>query len=240
MRWSAGAPDTPRGATLPPMLPLRDDLRTRRTPVVTYLLILANVGIFLYLISLPEAGQVRFVARYAVIPAHLVARPALDWTTLISAAFLHAGWLHLGGNMLALWIFGNNVEDRMGRARFLAFYLACGAIAGIAQVAADPTSTIPNLGASGAIAAVMAAYLRWFPGARVLVLVPIFILPWLVRLPALIVIGVWFALQLLAGSAELGQGVAGVGGVAYLAHIGGFVAGFILAPMFEGAARRSF
>ncbi len=214
------------------MLPLSDDVPTRNRAWITYLLIIANFAVFLYMISLPDVQQLRLVDTYGVVPVRLLHDPARYWVTLLTSLFIHGGWLHIGGNMLVLWIFGNNVEDRLGAVRYLLFYLVCGIVAGLAQVYSDPTSNLPGIGASGAIAGVMAAYLIWYPRARVTVLVPILILPWLVRLPALVVIVAWFALQLFEGIAELNQpALAAAGGVAFWAHVGGFICGLILGPL---------
>jgi len=162
------------------------------------------------------------------------------WLTLLSATFIHAGLLHLAGNMLFLWIFGDNVEDAMGHFAYLLFYLIVGVIAGLAQVAASPSSTIPAVGASGAIAGVMAAYLVLYPGATVHVLIPIIIIPWFTHLPAFVLVAVWFVLQVISGVGELGgRATGGEGGVAWFAHIGGFIAGLILVWFFR-TRRRSY
>lgn len=218
------------------MLPLRDTVRAGSTPIVMPLLLLVNVLVFV-LLELPLGEQDLNVLMYVfgVVPARLLSPPAfVDGYTLISAQFLHGGWLHLLSNMLALFIFGDNVEDRMGHVRFLAFYLLCGVIAGLAHVVAGPESPIPAIGASGAIAGVLAAYMLMFPGARVLTLVPIFILPWLVEIPALLWLGGWFASQLLQGFMALTDEAAQrMGGVGYWAHVGGFVAGALLNWVFR-------
>ncbi len=214
------------------MLPLHDDVPTRHTAWVTYGLIALNVAVYLYMLSLPAARQLAFVEQYGVVPSRLLHNLTLpEWSTLITSQFIHGSLLHIGGNMLVLWIFGNNVEDRLGGFRYLAFYLVCGVVAGLTQVYSAPGSDLPGIGASGAIAGVLAAYLLWYPRASVLTLIPIVIIPWLVRLPALIVIVGWFLLQLLQGIAALGQGVGASGGVAWWAHVGGFVAGLILGPL---------
>jgi membrane associated rhomboid family serine protease len=165
-------------------------------------------------VDLPLVDQPGFAA-----PVRVPGHPAL--LTLLTSMFLHGGWLHLLGNMLFLWIFGNNVEDSMGRLRYIVFYLVCGALAGLAQLATDPSSHVPNIGASGAIAGVLGGYIVLFPRARVLTLV--FVI--LMEVPAFIVLGVWFLLQLVDGTASVGTGG---GGIAYFAHIGGFVAGMVL------------
>jgi membrane associated rhomboid family serine protease len=227
------------------MIPIKDyPGPRRRMPWMTWGLIAVNVIIFLYEVSLgPNAPAFMFaywVVRAAltqVIP--LTALPGAPanlpfhtpdpvYLTLITSMFLHAGWLHIGGNMLFLYIFGDNVEDRMGHFPYLVFYLFCGVIAGITQVAVDPNSTIPSLGASGAIAGVLAAYLVLFPWARVRTIIFIFIFFTIVTLPAFILIGLWFLLQFFDGVAALSNVQQGMGGVAYFAHVGGFVTGLVI------------
>lgn len=213
------------------MLPLRDNVRSATWPVVTPLLIAANLLVFVLIeLQLPEELLNLLLWGFGVVPARLLAPPlGTDAYTLLSAQFLHGGWLHLGSNMLALFIFGDNVEDRMGRIRFLVFYLLCGILAGLAHVIVDPASEIPAIGASGAIAGVLAAYMVLYPRARVLTLVPVFILPWLVEIPALLWLGGWIASQLVSGVFSLSDRAASsMGGVGYWAHIGGFVSGLIL------------
>ena len=225
------------------MFPLKDDIPSRSFPVVTVGLIAVNVLVFLYELSLGEQlGPV--LETWALVPAVWLSNPARA-LPILASMFLHGGWMHLLGNMLYLWIFGDNVEDRLGRARFLAFYLLCGLAAALLQVAISPGSTVPMIGASGAIAGVLGGYLLLYPRARVLVLVPIFVFIRLIYLPAPLVLGVWFVLQLFSGAASLG---ASGGGVAYWAHVGGFVAGLVLVkvmakrgdPRDGGAARRAF
>ncbi|MBM9595393.1 rhomboid family intramembrane serine protease [Roseitranquillus sediminis] len=203
------------------MFPIRDHNPSQRTPFVTYLLIAANVSIFISyapLLADPRATLV-FFDRWALIPADASA------PRLLTSMFLHGGLMHLGGNMLFLWIFGDNLEDEMGHLRYLLFYLAGGIGAGLAQVVSEPASQIPMVGASGAIAAVMGAYVLMFPRARVDVLVILVFIFRIVPVPAWLMLGLWFALQLAAGTAS----PPGVGGVAYWAHAGGFVAGVVLA-----------
>ncbi len=227
------------------MIPIKDyPGPRRRLPWVTWGLIAANIVIFLYQVSLgPDAAA--FMLAYSVVPvalthgipqtslpgvpAHLPFHtPDPVYLTLITSLFLHAGWLHIGGNMLFLYIFGDNVEDRMGHIQYLVFYLFCGVIAGITQIAVDPNSPIPSLGASGAIAGVLAAYLVLFPWARVQTIIFLFIFFTIVTLPAVVLIGVWFLLQLLDGVAGLSAVQQGMGGVAYFAHVGGFVTGLVI------------
>jgi rhomboid family protein len=219
------------------VIPLRDRNPTRRTPVVTYALIGACVAAFAIELSITASGGdaslETFFERWAAVPADIAT--ALEHRDLASQAvlgmltsmFLHAGWLHLLGNMLFLWIFGNNVEDRLGSLAFAIFYVVGGVVAVLGQVAIDPQSTTPLVGASGAIAAALGAYIVLFPGARILSLVFLGFFYQLLEVPAIIVLGFWFVLQLLNGVAALGAETA-QGGVAFFAHIGGFVFGLIV------------
>lgn len=208
------------------MFPIGDDNSARRTqPVVTYALIAFNVLFFL----VELAGGDDFIQAWSFVPARFLANPAGDFVTIFSSMFMHAGWLHIAGNMLYLWIFGDNVEDRFGHLRFLTFYLVCGIAATFTQLAFSMGSDIPNLGASGAIAGVLGAYLLLFPNRRVTVIAGYGI----VQMPALFVIGLWFVLQLFSGIGSLGA-AADTGGVAFMAHIGGFVTGVILAVILRG------
>src|SRR5437763_9851216 len=227
------------------MIPIKDyPGPRRRLPWVTWGIIAVNIVVFLYQVSLgPDAPAVMFA--YSVVPvalthgnpqtslpgvpAHIPFHtPNPVYLTLITAMFLHAGWLHIGGNLLFLYIFGDNVEDRMGHLPYLLFYLFFGVVAGITQVAVDPGSSIPSLGASGAIAGVLAAYLVLFPLARVRTIVFIVIFFTIVTLPAFVLIGIWFLLQLFDGVAALSNVQQGMGGVAYFAHVGGFVTGLVI------------
>ena len=197
------------------MLPIGDDNSTRRTtPWITYLLILANFLVFFIELA---AGD-NFINTWSFVPAVYQSDHFFGWITIFTSMFMHGGWLHILGNMLYLWIFGDNVEDQLGHGRFLLFYFLCGIAANFAQMALDPYSEVGSLGASGAIAGVLAAYLVLFPHQRVRVLLLNFIIP----MHAIFVIGIWFVLQVfsqLGGSSD---------GVAYMAHIGGFIAGLIL------------
>jgi membrane associated rhomboid family serine protease len=218
------------------VIPLRDANPTRRPALVTVAIVVACCVAFGWELGLQASGDNAFeaaITEWGAVPARLMAAWARgellagESVTLLSSQFLHAGWLHLLGNMLYLWIFGNNVEDRLGRVGFLLFYLTGGVVAGLAQVATGPESPIPTIGASGAIAATLGAYLVFFPGARVTSLVFLGFFYQLVRIPAAIVLGFWFVLQLLDGIGSLG--VSQGGGVAFFAHIGGFVFGAAVA-----------
>jgi membrane associated rhomboid family serine protease len=213
------------------MFPIGDDNSARRaTPVVTVALIAINLVIFFLEL---QAGN-EFIQNWAFIPARFSDDPAGDAPTLLSAMFMHGGWMHLGGNMLYLWIFGDNVEDRFGPVRYLLFYLACGLAATFAQYAVNPASAIPNVGASGAIAGVLGAYLLMFPKARVNVLLGRQIVP----MPAFVVLGLWIALQLVSGVGSIADTAqTEQGGVAYMAHVGGFVAGLVLGVVLGGLRR---
>jgi len=227
------------------VVPIRDDNPTQTTPYVTYLLILLNILIFFYQLTLSPPQLEAFFQTWAVVPRQLTASfetgGALavggvpEWFTLVSSQFLHGGFLHLAGNMLYLWIFGNNVEDKLGHIRFLIFYLICGILAALAQWFFSSGSAIPSLGASGAIAGVMGAYILRFPNARILTLVPLGIILFPFRIPALFFLGFWFAMQALYGVASLNVpsniGMES-GGIAYWAHAGGFFFGAIIAPFF--------
>jgi rhomboid family protein len=218
------------------VIPLRDANPTRRTPVVTLAIIAACVLVYGYQVLLlaqgGESALDRFITRWGVVPVELVdalqagALASGELVTLVTSQFLHGSLVHIAGNMLFLWIFGNNIEDRFGRLAFVAFYLVGGIVAGLTQVAIDPTSTVPTIGASGAIAAVLGAYLVLFPGARVTTAIFLVFFYQLIEIPAIFVLGFWFVLQLFDGLGSLGaMGQATTGGVAFFAHIGGFVFG---------------
>jgi membrane associated rhomboid family serine protease len=212
------------------MMPLGDDDSGRRlTPVVTYVLIALNVLVFLLELNNGDA----FIERWAFVPSRFLADPAGDFATLFTSMFMHAGWVHLLGNMLYLWIFGDNVEDRLGHGLFLAFYVLCGLAATFAQLAFSVGSNVPNLGASGAIAGVLGSYLIMFPRQRVSVLMGRAVVP----MSALIVIGFWFVLQLFSQISAFTASSQTEGGVAYMAHIGGFIAGVILTFLLGGNRR---
>ena len=227
------------------MIPLKDTTPRRSFPIVTLLLILANVLVFIHQIMLPAAAQEIFVRTYSVVPLKI--QLALEGRhyglaqaciPLFTSMFLHGGFLHILGNMWFLWIFGANVEDRMGSAFFLFFYIVCGLGSGIAQLMFSWGSTIPSLGASGAISGVLGAYIVFFPGSRILTLVPLFIIWFTARIPAVIFIGLWFIMQFLSGVGSLNSaGAANTGGVAWWAHVGGFLAGVFLARGMGGGRR---
>jgi len=209
------------------MIPIGDDNSQRRlVPVWTWIFVIINVLVFLLEMT---AGE-DFIISWSFIPLRFLSDPAGDFITIFTSMFMHGGWLHLGGNMLYLIIFGDNVEDRFGHFKFLIFYLLCGIAAMFAQMAVDPYSNVPNLGASGAIAGVLGAYLVLFPQRRVRVL----LVRWIVYMPALIVIGGWILLQLLSSVGTAGA----TSGVAYMAHIGGFAAGIVLTFIFRGRQRQ--
>lgn len=202
------------------MIPIGDDNSQRKTtPVVTYALIALNVLFFFF----EMAGGEEFVKQWAFIPSRFLANPAADFPTLFTSMFMHAGIAHLGGNMLYLWIFGDNVEDRLGKIPFLIFYLVCGLAATFSQMAFDPHSSLPNVGASGAIAGVLGAYIVLFPSGKVSVLFG----QQVVQVSSLIAIGFWFLLQFLSGLGSAAD-TSGEGGVAYMAHVGGFIAGLAI------------
>jgi membrane associated rhomboid family serine protease len=228
------------------VIPLHDDNPTRTKPIVTVSIIVVCVLVFVwqYFLSGPE-GANRIAYALGLIPAVLFGRetlpPDLAWVppsaSIATSMFLHGGFLHLAGNMLYLWVFGNNIEDSMGHGRFVAFYLACGAAAAMAQALPDPASTVPMVGASGAISGVLGAYMLLFPKARVLLGLPLgFIIIQIGRFPAVWVLASWFVFQLVMGgvsAAQAAQAGGSQGGVAWGAHIGGFIAGMLLIPLFK-------
>ena len=212
------------------MLPIGDDDSARRTvPLVTYALIALNVLFFFVELN----GGDAFIEKWAFVPSRFMANPIGDFPTLLTSMFMHGGWAHLGGNMLYLWIFGDNVEDRFGHIKFAIFYLLCGLAATFAQLAFSLGSNVPSLGASGAIAGVLGSYIMMFPQQQVRVLVGRIVTP----VSALIVIGFWFVLQLFSGVGSIAN-TADTGGVAYMAHVGGFIAGFVLTFVLKGNTER--
>jgi membrane associated rhomboid family serine protease len=224
------------------VIPLHDDNPTQRTPIVTIILIGICIAVFLYQVNLPQDAAELFAFQYGAIPAIVfgqashpedaVAFPAS--LTLVTSMFLHGGWMHLLGNMLYLWIFGNNIEDAMGHAKFVVFYILSGILAALSHALTDPSSQIPMVGASGAISAVLGAYLLLFPRAHVLVLLPAI---GMTRVAAGVVLGMWFITQLVSGGMSMG---ATGGGIAFFAHIGGFIAGMALIGLFKRKEVRFF
>ncbi|MBI2994641.1 MAG: rhomboid family intramembrane serine protease [Gammaproteobacteria bacterium] len=225
------------------MIPLHDDNPTEIYPVVTVAIIVAAVLVFLWEASLGPERIEAAVYSLGVIPAVLLDRAQLPpelalvppGATILTSMFLHGGFMHLAGNMLYLWIFGNNVEDAMGHVRFAVFYLVCGIVAVFGQVIQNPGSEVPMIGASGAISGILGAYLLLYPHARVLVLIPIGFVMQTVRLPAGWVLGFWFVAQLVSSAVSSGEA-----GVAWFAHIGGFIAGMVLIPIFKRRGTRLF
>lgn len=218
------------------MLPLRVENPSHRFPLVTALVVLANVAVYAYQLSLGPLGE-NFIWKYAAVPASLLTlqpiHPAATLfppLTVLTSMFLHGGLWHLLGNLLFLWVFSRNVEDKLGHLRYPVFYLLCGTLSVLIQAATNPQSTLPIIGASGAIAGVMGAYFLRFPWTRVLTLVIFFYFIRVVRVPALVYLGLWFTFQLLVGAPTLGSTH---GGVAYFAHIGGFVSGMVLFKVME-------
>ncbi|PYR18436.1 MAG: rhomboid family intramembrane serine protease [Acidobacteria bacterium] len=201
------------------MIPLRDVIPSRTTPYITITIIVLNALAWLFEVSLPHDVLNEFLTIYGVVPAYF------SWPTLITSMFLHGSWSHVIGNMWYLWIFGDNVEDRVGHGRFIFFYLLCGIAAALGQVAVNPSSMLPTIGASGAIAGVMGAYFVLYPHSRVLTLVP-WIFIQIIELPAIVLLGFWFLMQLFsAGAIAVTASTHGSGGVAFAAHVVGFVAG---------------
>jgi membrane associated rhomboid family serine protease len=230
------------------MFPLRDTVRARSFPIVNTGLIVVNVLIYLLEDSLGPAQLDRLISTFGATPGQLSLSQPLTWLPLLASMFLHGGWFHLISNMWALFIFGDNVEDRMGPLRYLVFYLAAGIVAGLTHAYVtisffgvdSPQAGIPTVGASGAIAGVLGAYLVLYPSARVITLIPVFILPWFVEIPALVYLGIWFLTQLFPGLLSLGAiGDIGntLGGVAWWAHIGGFLFGILLVRWFARPRR---
>ncbi|HEY3160416.1 MAG TPA: rhomboid family intramembrane serine protease [Vicinamibacterales bacterium] len=214
------------------MIPLRDIIPSRTTPVVTIALITINVLVFLYELSLGRAVDA-FTLYWGLVPA------AFSWVTILTSMFLHGGIMHVAGNMLYLWIFGDNVEDRMGHGRFLVFYLLCGAAAALAQTITQPDSVIPMVGASGAIAGVMGAYFVLYPKSRIVTLVPLFFFFQVIEVPAIVFLGIWFIMQFISGLGSIVTVAAGsTGGIAFWAHVAGFVAGISGVVVFRRPERQ--
>ena len=204
------------------MIPLRDTQRSYSPPVVTVLLIVANAVVFFYELSLDPFSRNHLIAVYGVVPDHL------RYASLVTSMFLHGGWMHIIGNMWFLWIFGDNVEDILGHGPYLVFYFLCGIAAGLTQVMVNPDSNLPTIGASGAIAGVMGAYLVKFPHSRILTLIPIFFFLTTYELPAAFVLLYWFIIQFFSGVGSVAYSHASQGGTAWFAHVGGFITGIVL------------
>lgn len=217
------------------MLPIRDNIKSNSFPLVAVALILLNFYVFYQELILSDREFNRFLLTYGLVPAEFIAgigRTSFDaavYTPLVTNLFLHGGWMHIIGNMWYIWIFGDNIEDRLGHFRFLVFYVLCGIAANLAHIFIDPGSTVPTIGASGAVSGVLGAYLVTFPRAKVLTLVPIFFFLQIIEIPAMLFLGLWFLLQLQYGTISL---LAAGTNVAWWAHIGGFVAGMLLIKLF--------
>lgn len=220
------------------MIPIRDENPAARMPGIMWILIGVNVAVFFVQLTAGPAELERMVRLWGLVPAEFTDPAARaeamprQYLALFTSMFLHGGIFHILLNLWVLWIFGDNVEDRMGHGRFLVFYFLCGLAAGAVHVAMHPGSTVPTVGASGAISGIMGAYVLMFPLARMLVLIPIIIIPLFVHVPAFVFIGLWFLLQFFSGMQQVAAGAADVGGIAFWAHIGGFVAGLALCPLF--------
>jgi membrane associated rhomboid family serine protease len=236
------------------MLPLNDpEVQRRRFPFVNYAIIILNFIVFIYMLRLTPMGSDIFIYKYGFIPLELTRGVSITsaqlpdgssinfsssvpaWLTLFTAMFVHAGWLHILGNMLYLWVFGDNVEDRLGHFQYMFFYLFSGLMAALFQTIVDPSSDVPNVGASGAIAGALGAYLMFFPSSRVRTLIFITIIPFIVKIPALVLLLIWFLLQFASGIGSLGS--ADAGGIAYFAHIGGFLFGLAVAGVVRLSSR---
>jgi rhomboid family protein len=225
------------------MFPIRDSIPSHSVPVATRLLVLVNAMVFILQLTLSPESLQQMAYLFGIVPARFthqewaasVGFPVGTYWPVLTHQFLHGGWLHVISNMWALWIFGDNVEDRMGSVRFTIFYLVCGSVAGLVHIFINPDSVVPTVGASGAIAGVLGAYLMFFPTSRILVLFPIFIFPLFFEVPAVLYLVIWFLTQLFSGTLSL-AGPARVADIAWWAHIGGFICGMILCWVF---ARRS-
>jgi membrane associated rhomboid family serine protease len=221
------------------MFPIRDSVPSLSVPVVTRALILINVVVFFFELALPQQAVERIFYLFGLVPARFthpdwaasVGFPVDSYWPILTHQFLHGGWLHLISNMWTLWIFGDNVEDRMGPVRFAFFYVACGVLAGLTHLLTNAHSTVPSVGASGAIAGVLGAYLLLFPTARLVMMIPILFFPFFFELPAVLYLGLWFWSQLFSGTLAL-AGPGQVGGIAWWAHVGGFIAGLLLCGLF--------
>jgi membrane associated rhomboid family serine protease len=214
------------------VIPLRDIIPSRTTPIVTVCLIALYIVVFLYELTLGRAVDA-LTLYYGLVPA------AFSWVNVFTSMFLHGSFMHIGGNMLYLWIFGDNVEDRMGHGRFLVFYLLCGTAAALAQTITTPESIVPMVGASGAIAGVMGAYFVLYPRSRIVTLIPLFFFFQVIEVPAIAFLGIWFAMQFISGVGAIGSTIGGSGGgIAFWAHVAGFVAGITGVALFRRPERQ--
>ena len=214
------------------MIPLRDIIPSRTTPIVTVCLIALNIVVFLYELTLERAVDA-FTLYYGLVPA------AFSWVNVFTSMFLHGSFIHIAGNMLYLWIFGDNVEDRMGHGRFLVFYLLCGVAAALAQTITAPESIVPMVGASGAIAGVMGAYFVLYPKSRIVTLIPLFFFFQVIEVPAIAFLGIWFLMQFISGVGAIGSTIGrSGGGIAFGAHVAGFVAGITGVALFRRPERQ--
>jgi membrane associated rhomboid family serine protease len=215
------------------MIPLRDVIPSRTFPALVIAIIVLNAFAFLFEQTLSDRELALFVRVYGMVPA------SFTWSSVFTSMFLHGGWMHILGNMLFLWIFGDNVEDRLGHGRFVVFYLLCGMVAALAHVMSEPGSLIPTIGASGAVAGVMGAYFVLYPHSRILTLLPLFIFWQVIEVPAVLFLGLWFALQLFSGVGTMLMATQGApaGGIAFWAHVAGFVAGVVLVFAFRRPER---
>lgn len=213
------------------MFPIKDTIRSRSFPIITWIIIIANALVFLHELRLSEAELQNFIYSFGLIGERIVWDNPFTWFPFMSHMFLHGGWVHFLSNMWTFFIFADNVEDRMGSLRFALFYVLGGIVAGVLQVMLGGAPDIPSVGASGAIAAVLGAYFLFFPRAKVVTFIPIFILPWFIDIPAILYLGFWFISQLFSGLAALSTQAA-AGGIAWWAHIGGFIFGLLLGGLF--------
>ena len=214
------------------MIPLRDIIPSRTTPYVTVSVIVINALVFFYELSLGAETE-EFVIAWGLVPA------AFSWVTVLTSMFIHGGFLHFAGNMLYLWIFGDNVEDRLGHGRFIVFYVLCGVSAALVQTIVNPESVVPMVGASGAIAGVMGAYFVLYPRSRILTLVPIFFFIQLIEIPAIFFLGLWFVMQFLSGVGSIATSTGASGGIAFWAHVAGFAAGIGAVGLFKRPERQT-
>jgi membrane associated rhomboid family serine protease len=219
------------------MFPIRDTIRSRSFPIINWLLVAVNAVVFFIEVSMPEAKLNSFINTFALVPSKLDLSNPFTWYPLVTHMFLHGGWMHVISNLWVLVIFGDNVEDRMGSFRYLIFYLFGGIAAGILQATLSFGSTVPSLGASGAIAAVMGAYFLFFPRSKVVTFIPLGFIPWFVDIPAILYLGFWFASQFFSGILSI-TGTGASGGIAWWAHIGGFLFGLVMGWFFTLGKRK--